>query len=51
MSRYEEEVEDRAESPGFSCVSLKSDTGDRPNFSKEPGPSHTEPKNEQNMSP
>ena len=25
MSGYEEEEEDRAESPGFSCVSLKSD--------------------------
>ncbi|XP_053283822.1 NACHT, LRR and PYD domains-containing protein 12-like isoform X3 [Pleuronectes platessa] len=39
-----EEEEDRAESPGFSCVSLKSDwSKDFPlNFSKEPGPSHTE---------
>ncbi|XP_062247602.1 NACHT, LRR and PYD domains-containing protein 12-like isoform X4 [Platichthys flesus] len=42
MSGYEEE-EDRAESPGFSCVSLKSDQsmGEPPNFSNEPGPSHT----------
>ncbi|XP_069371162.1 NLR family CARD domain-containing protein 3-like [Paralichthys olivaceus] len=37
------EEEDRAESPEFSCVSLKSDWSiDRPpNFSNEPGPSHT----------
>ena len=43
MSGYEEEVEDRAESPGFSCVSLKSDWSmHHPfNFSNEPGPSHT----------
>ncbi|XP_053281737.1 NACHT, LRR and PYD domains-containing protein 12 isoform X3 [Pleuronectes platessa] len=43
MSGYEEE-EDRAESPGFSCVSLKSDWSKHvpPEFSKEPGPSHTE---------
>ena len=43
MSGYEEEVEDRAEPPGFSCVSLKSDWSmDHPfNFSNEPGPSHT----------
>ncbi|XP_062247585.1 NACHT, LRR and PYD domains-containing protein 12-like isoform X2 [Platichthys flesus] len=42
MSGYEEE-EDRAESPGFSCVSLKSDQSMRhpQEFSKEPGPSHT----------
>ncbi|XP_062235126.1 NACHT, LRR and PYD domains-containing protein 12-like isoform X2 [Platichthys flesus] len=35
--------EERAESPGFSCVSLKSDwsIGNPPTFSKEPGPSHT----------
>ncbi|XP_053303147.1 protein NLRC3 isoform X2 [Pleuronectes platessa] len=43
MSGYEEEEEDRAESPVFSCVSLKSDwsIGEPPNFSNEPGPSHT----------
>ncbi|XP_062248569.1 NACHT, LRR and PYD domains-containing protein 12-like [Platichthys flesus] len=43
MSGYEEEEEDRAESPGFSCVSLKSDwsKGLPLNFSNEPGPSHT----------
>ncbi|XP_062265694.1 NLR family CARD domain-containing protein 3-like isoform X3 [Platichthys flesus] len=43
MSVYEEE-EDRAESPGFSCLSLKSDRsmGEPPlNFSNEPGPSLT----------
>ncbi|XP_053282748.1 uncharacterized protein LOC128444292 isoform X3 [Pleuronectes platessa] len=42
MSGYEEE-EDRAASPGFSCVSLKSDWSmfEPPCFSKEPGPSHT----------
>ncbi|XP_060932418.1 NACHT, LRR and PYD domains-containing protein 12-like [Limanda limanda] len=42
MSGYEEE-EDRAESPGFSCVSLKSDMSMEPPifFSNEPGPSHT----------
>ncbi|XP_053274844.1 NACHT, LRR and PYD domains-containing protein 12-like isoform X2 [Pleuronectes platessa] len=42
MSGYEEE-EDRAESPGFSCLSLKSDMskGLSINFSKEPGPSHS----------
>ena len=43
MSGYEEEVENRAESPGFSCVSLKSDRSMAPplDFSNEPGPSHT----------
>ncbi|XP_053268556.1 NACHT, LRR and PYD domains-containing protein 12 isoform X7 [Pleuronectes platessa] len=42
MSGYEEE-EDRAESPGSSCLSLKSDWSMRHplNFSNEPGPSHT----------
>ncbi|XP_062267021.1 NACHT, LRR and PYD domains-containing protein 12-like, partial [Platichthys flesus] len=42
MSGYEE-VEDRAESPGFSCLSLKSDWSMEPPllFSNEPGPSHT----------
>ncbi|XP_053268784.1 NACHT, LRR and PYD domains-containing protein 12 isoform X3 [Pleuronectes platessa] len=43
MSGSEEE-EDRAESPGSSCLSLKSDwsMGNPPVFSNEPGPSHTE---------
>ncbi|XP_053281810.1 NLR family CARD domain-containing protein 3 isoform X1 [Pleuronectes platessa] len=43
MSGYEEEEEDRAESLGFSCVSLKTDRSmyEPPNFSNEPGPSHT----------
>ncbi|XP_060926608.1 NLR family CARD domain-containing protein 3-like [Limanda limanda] len=43
MSGYEEEVEDRAESPVFSCVSLKSDMSRREplNFNNEPGPSHS----------
>ncbi|XP_062265644.1 NACHT, LRR and PYD domains-containing protein 12-like isoform X2 [Platichthys flesus] len=43
MSGYEEE-EDRAESPGSSCLSLKSDWSrhEPPFFSNEPGPSHTE---------
>ncbi|XP_053281687.1 NACHT, LRR and PYD domains-containing protein 12 isoform X2 [Pleuronectes platessa] len=43
MSGYEEEEEDRAESPVFSCVSLKSDRSmNQPlTFSNEPGPSHT----------
>ncbi|XP_060924562.1 NLR family CARD domain-containing protein 3-like [Limanda limanda] len=42
MSGYEEEVENRAESPGFSFVSLKSDQskGEPLNLSNEPGPSH-----------
>ncbi|XP_053296438.1 NACHT, LRR and PYD domains-containing protein 5 isoform X3 [Pleuronectes platessa] len=42
MSGYEEE-EDRAESPGLICESLKSDwfMGHPPVFSNEPGPSHT----------
>ncbi|XP_069371652.1 NLR family CARD domain-containing protein 3-like isoform X2 [Paralichthys olivaceus] len=37
------EEEDRAESPEFSCVSLKSDWSidEPPFFSNEPGPSHT----------
>ncbi|XP_069371987.1 NACHT, LRR and PYD domains-containing protein 12-like isoform X5 [Paralichthys olivaceus] len=37
------EEEDRAESPEFSCVSLKSDWSKEPPpyFSNEPGPSHT----------
>ncbi|XP_047195119.1 protein NLRC3 [Hippoglossus stenolepis] len=43
MSGYEEEEEDRAESPVFSCVSLKSTWSKHPppDFSNEPGPSHT----------
>ncbi|XP_053286417.1 LOW QUALITY PROTEIN: NACHT, LRR and PYD domains-containing protein 12-like [Pleuronectes platessa] len=43
MSSYVEEEEERAESPVFSCVSLKSDWSKYipPNFSNEPGPSHT----------
>ncbi|XP_069383014.1 NLR family CARD domain-containing protein 3-like isoform X2 [Paralichthys olivaceus] len=42
MSGYLEE-EDRAESPEFSCVSLKSNQSKEPPllFSNEPGPSHT----------
>ena len=42
MSGYEEDEEDRAESPVFSCVSFKSDMSKLrpPNFSNEPGPSH-----------
>ncbi|XP_047196075.1 LOW QUALITY PROTEIN: NACHT, LRR and PYD domains-containing protein 12-like [Hippoglossus stenolepis] len=52
MSCYEEEVEDRAESPGFSCVSLKSDQSkDYPlNFSNEPGPSHTKERKRSHVS-
>ncbi|XP_053286453.1 NLR family CARD domain-containing protein 3 isoform X2 [Pleuronectes platessa] len=43
MSSYKEEEEDRAESPVFSCESLKSDWSMEPPllFSNEPGPSHT----------
>uniref|UniRef100_A0A8D3BEK1 Uncharacterized protein n=1 Tax=Scophthalmus maximus TaxID=52904 RepID=A0A8D3BEK1_SCOMX len=43
-----EEDEDRAESPVFSCVSMKSDwsKGHPPNFSPEPGPSHSEQRSE-----
>ncbi|AWP18245.1 putative NACHT LRR and PYD domains-containing protein 12-like [Scophthalmus maximus] len=39
-----EEDEDRAESPVLSCVSIESDRskGHPPNFSTEPGPSHSE---------
>ncbi|XP_047187063.1 NACHT, LRR and PYD domains-containing protein 12 isoform X12 [Scophthalmus maximus] len=39
-----EEDEDRAESPVFSCVSMKSDRskGESPFFSPEPGPSHSD---------
>ncbi|XP_060923550.1 NLR family CARD domain-containing protein 3-like, partial [Limanda limanda] len=51
MSGYEEE-KDRAESPGFSCVSLKSDQSmyDPPNFSNEPGPSHTKERKRSHVS-
>ncbi|XP_069385564.1 NACHT, LRR and PYD domains-containing protein 12-like isoform X2 [Paralichthys olivaceus] len=51
MSGYEEE-EDRAESPEFSCVSLKSDRskGLPPNFSNEPGPSHTKERRRSHVS-
>ncbi|XP_044044677.1 NLR family CARD domain-containing protein 3-like [Siniperca chuatsi] len=43
MSVCVEEEEDRAESPGSSCLSLKSDwsKGFPPDFSNEPGPSDT----------
>ncbi|XP_044032101.1 protein NLRC3-like [Siniperca chuatsi] len=43
MSVCVEEEEDRAESPGSSCLSLKSDwsKGSNPFFSNEPGPSDT----------
>ncbi|XP_053299167.1 NACHT, LRR and PYD domains-containing protein 12-like isoform X8 [Pleuronectes platessa] len=42
----------RAESPGSSCLSLKSDQSrlDPPNFSKEPGPSHTEERKRSHVS-
>ncbi|XP_053275946.1 NACHT, LRR and PYD domains-containing protein 12-like [Pleuronectes platessa] len=54
MSGYEEEEEeeDRAESPGFSCLSLKSDRsmGHPPHFSNEPGPSHTEERKRSHVS-
>ncbi|XP_053273643.1 NACHT, LRR and PYD domains-containing protein 12 isoform X3 [Pleuronectes platessa] len=42
----------RAESPGSSCLSLKSDwsMGEGPNFSKEPGPSHTEERKRSHVS-
>ncbi|XP_044031932.1 protein NLRC3-like [Siniperca chuatsi] len=43
MSACVEEEEDRAESPGLSCLSLKSDWSKEypPGFSNEPGPSDT----------
>ncbi|XP_047191065.1 NLR family CARD domain-containing protein 3 isoform X2 [Scophthalmus maximus] len=43
-----QEDEDRAESPVFSCVSMKSDwSKEQPvNFSGEPGPSHSEQRSE-----
>ncbi|XP_062264020.1 NACHT, LRR and PYD domains-containing protein 12-like isoform X2 [Platichthys flesus] len=52
MSSYVEEEEDRAESPGFSCVSLKSDRSMDPplHFSNEPGPSHTEERKRSHVS-
>ncbi|XP_053289838.1 NLR family CARD domain-containing protein 3 isoform X2 [Pleuronectes platessa] len=42
----------RAESPGSSCLSLKSDwsMGDPPNFSNEPGPSPTEERKRSHVS-
>ncbi|XP_062245078.1 NLR family CARD domain-containing protein 3-like isoform X2 [Platichthys flesus] len=42
----------RAESPGSSCLSLKSDwsMGQPPVFSKEPGPSHTEERKRSHVS-
>ncbi|XP_069386284.1 NACHT, LRR and PYD domains-containing protein 12-like isoform X4 [Paralichthys olivaceus] len=51
MSGYEEE-EDRAESPEFSCVSLKSDWSKDipPFFSNEPGPSHTKKRKRSHVS-
>ncbi|XP_047188320.1 protein NLRC3-like isoform X12 [Scophthalmus maximus] len=47
-----EEDEDRAESPVSSCVSMKSDRskGRPPNFSGEPGPSHSEQRSESPVS-
>ena len=44
MIRNEEEEEDRAESPVFSCVSVKSDMskGIDLDFRNKPGPSHAE---------
>ncbi|XP_053281024.1 protein NLRC5 [Pleuronectes platessa] len=51
MSGYEEE-EEGAESPVFSCLSLKSDQSMRhpPEFSNEPGPSHTEERKRSHVS-
>ncbi|XP_069371563.1 NACHT, LRR and PYD domains-containing protein 12-like isoform X2 [Paralichthys olivaceus] len=51
MSVYVEE-EDRAESPEFSCVSLKSDQSrdHPPDFSNEPGPSHTKERRRSHVS-
>ncbi|XP_053289689.1 NACHT, LRR and PYD domains-containing protein 12 isoform X4 [Pleuronectes platessa] len=51
MSGYEKE-EDRAESPGFSCLSLKSDWSmfEPPFFSNEPGPSHTKERKRSHVS-
>ncbi|XP_071320637.1 protein NLRC3-like [Trachinotus anak] len=47
MSDCVEEEEDRAESPGPSCLSVKShwSKGDPPNFSPEPGPSDSQGQN------
>ncbi|XP_047188323.1 NLR family CARD domain-containing protein 3-like isoform X15 [Scophthalmus maximus] len=47
-----EEDEDRTESPVSSCVSMKSDRskGRMPNFSGEPGPSHSEQRSESPVS-
>ncbi|XP_069371678.1 NACHT, LRR and PYD domains-containing protein 12-like [Paralichthys olivaceus] len=46
------EEEDRAESPEFSCVSLKSDCSklEPLNFSNEPGPSHTKERRRSHVS-
>ncbi|XP_047188360.1 NLR family CARD domain-containing protein 3 isoform X5 [Scophthalmus maximus] len=51
MSDLEEE-EDRAESPVSSCVSMKSDWSkdEPPDFSGEPGPSHSEQRSESPVS-
>uniref|UniRef100_A0A8D3CU15 Uncharacterized protein n=2 Tax=Scophthalmus maximus TaxID=52904 RepID=A0A8D3CU15_SCOMX len=51
MSDLEEE-EDRAESPVSSCVSMKSDWSkdEPPDFSPEPGPSHSEQRSESPVS-
>ncbi|XP_047185657.1 nuclear factor 7, brain-like isoform X1 [Scophthalmus maximus] len=47
-----QEDEDRAESPVSSCVSMKSDRSRRrpPDFSREPGPSHSEQRSESPVS-
>uniref|UniRef100_A0A8D3DT36 Uncharacterized protein n=1 Tax=Scophthalmus maximus TaxID=52904 RepID=A0A8D3DT36_SCOMX len=47
-----EEAEDRAESPVSSCVSMKSDWSkdEPPDFSGEPGPSHSEQRSESPVS-
>ncbi|XP_044032086.1 NACHT, LRR and PYD domains-containing protein 12-like [Siniperca chuatsi] len=52
MSVCVEEEEDRAESPGSSCLSLKSDwsKADPPDFSNEPGPSDTKERKRSHVS-
>ncbi|XP_053294471.1 NLR family CARD domain-containing protein 3 isoform X4 [Pleuronectes platessa] len=52
MSGYDEEEEDRAESPVFSCLFLKSDwsMSPPPVFSNEPGPSPTEERKRSHVS-
>ncbi|XP_053302342.1 NLR family CARD domain-containing protein 3 isoform X4 [Pleuronectes platessa] len=53
MSVQEEEEENKAESTGSSCLSLKSDWSKGrlpPNFSNEPGPSHTEERKRSHVS-